>query len=80
MENKAEKERLALETVLQAEALAEKKAAIYAKLLTEQGLAKSMEEIAMRHAKRRETLMKILGEETQKGESRYGGNAYGDET
>ena len=42
------------------EELAEKKAKIYSRLLTEIALAKEMEALSMRHGKRRESLEKLL--------------------
>ena len=49
-----------LERLLKLEDLAAKKAGVYAKLLTEQSLAKDMEEISKRHAGRKSLIEKLL--------------------
>ena len=57
MENKElEKEKEALQTLMQVEDLVEKKAKIHARLLMDAALAKDMEELAFRHEKRKEIL------------------------
>ncbi len=42
-----------MQDILELEELAEKKAAIYARLLMDTALAKKMEELSLRHAERR---------------------------
>ena len=49
-----------LQQLIDLEDLAEKKAKIYSRLLTEIALAKEMEALSMRHGKRRESLEKLL--------------------
>ena len=61
MECKAGKEQQTFARLLETEMLAEKKANVYAKLLTEPHIAQTMGEIADRHTQRVETLAKILG-------------------
>lgn len=56
------------------EDLAKKKTAIYARLLTDTELAKSMETLSLRHTKRMEGLNKLLGktcDKNKKGQGRY---------
>ncbi len=58
----AEMEKEALKTLMTVEDLAEKKAKIHGRLLMDTALAKTMEELALRHEKRKETLeILILG-------------------
>ena len=61
MDCKAEKEHQTFARLLETEMLAEKKANVYAKLLTEPHIAQTMGEIADRHTQRVETLAKIFG-------------------
>ena len=61
-----EYENEALNLLLETEDLAEKKARIYSKLLTDQSLEKEMEELALRHAKRRAGLELLLYGKTRK--------------
>ena len=62
-----EREQNALFALARKEELVEKKAKIHAKLLTEPRLAKEMEELALRHEKRKQTLMKLAtGKEINK--------------
>jgi len=56
----AECENEVLNLLLETEDLAEKKARIYSKLLTDQSLAKEMEALAGRHAGRKEGLELLL--------------------
>lgn len=59
-------------TLAEIEDLAEKKTKIYARLLTEQALAKEMESLSNRHAARKEQLEKLaLGKvkKDEKGQS-----------
>lgn len=57
-----EREKKALKTLMTVEDLVEKKAKIHARLLMDTALAKAMEELALRHEKRKETLeILILG-------------------
>ncbi len=53
-------EREFLKTMIEMEDLAEKKAKIYSRLLTEPCFAKEMEELSLRHEKRKEKLVAIL--------------------
>ncbi len=55
-----EKETEYLEGLLEMEDLAEKKANIYARLLTDVNLAKKMEEFALRHTERKRELEVLL--------------------
>ena len=61
-----EKEEEYLKELLQLEDLAEKKASIYARLLVEPTLAKSMEERAARHKQRKERIEFLLYGKTKK--------------
>lgn len=55
-------EKKALKTLMTVEDLVEKKAKIHSRLLMDTALAKAMEELALRHEKRKETLeILILG-------------------
>ena len=53
---KIEEEKKALKTLITVEDLVEKKAKIHSRLLMDAALAKDMEELAIRHEKRKETL------------------------
>ena len=55
-----------LENVVQLEDIARKKTQIYARLLIEPSVAKQMEELSLRHEKRQETLLQLLGREPLK--------------
>ena len=67
MEN-MEMEKRALKTLMTVEDLVEKKAKIHSRLLMDTALAKAMEELALRHEKRKETLeILILGKLPKKG-------------
>ena len=55
-----EREKQALLRLLNLEDMAVKKAKIYAKLLTEQSLARDMENLAERHSIRKEKLERLL--------------------
>ncbi len=71
-----EREKKALERLMSVEDLAEKKAKIYSRLLTDAALAQDMGTLAVRHEKRKETLQGLAlgkipkkkknGEETEK--------------
>lgn len=54
-----EKEQNVLLSLLQMEDVAEKKAKIYSRLLTETSLAQEMESLAARHAERKKRLEKL---------------------
>ena len=56
LENNTEREKQAIEKMLQLEDLAEKKAKIYARLLTDNALADDMNALSLRHEKRKEIL------------------------
>ena len=77
MQSKAEKERGVFAKTIEAETLAEKKAKVYAKLLTDPKIAKTMEEIALRHGERVETLAKILGLKKNEKSNEYEVNENG---
>ena len=55
-----------LKILLELEDLAEKKTKIYARLLMDVSIAKKMEELSLRHEKRKETLYKLLYGENKK--------------
>ncbi|MBQ8658299.1 MAG: hypothetical protein IJ506_04115 [Clostridia bacterium] len=55
-----ERESEFLNLLLETEDLAEKKAKIYSKLLTEQSLAEDMKNLSERHTERKERLERIL--------------------
>ena len=61
-----EEEEKYLKELMELEALAEKKARIYARLLVEPPLAKKMEELALRHEERKERLRLLLYEKSKK--------------
>lgn len=65
MENR---EREALKRLIRLEGLAQRKAEIYSKLLTDQELSTSFFEAAQRHARRKQMLERLLGEEDAGGE------------
>ena len=52
-----------LQQLISVEDLAEKKASIYARLLTEVSLAQRMEKLANAHKQRKQALQALLGEE-----------------
>ena len=58
----SERERIAIETLLEREELAEKKARIYARLLTDTETVQRITKIAENHRKRRVALQGFLGE------------------
>ncbi|MBQ8320201.1 MAG: hypothetical protein IJX81_04910 [Clostridia bacterium] len=69
-------EKNALEEVFERESLAEKKIAIYARLLTDSGVVQALEEIKKGHEKRRATLATFLEIEAPVSEMKGGnGNA-----
>ena len=69
-----------LTALCQAEDLAEKKARIYSRLLTEVSLAQEMEELANRHADRKQILQSLItGENLQKEGGMSASNNGGDE-
>ena len=51
-----------LETLVSLEDLAEKKTKIFSRLLMDAAIAKEMEGLSLRHEKRKETLMQLLGQ------------------
>ena len=77
-ENEVEKE--ALKGIVSVLNIAEKKARIYSRLLTEVSLAKAMEELACKHEKQKEELQTLLygkakkSTKKQNGDSMDGGN------
>ena len=64
MENR---ERDAIQRLIRLEGLAQRKAEIYSKLLTDQELATSFFEASQRHARRKQMLEGLLGEEGKGG-------------
>ncbi|MBQ7880064.1 MAG: hypothetical protein IJ317_05390 [Clostridia bacterium] len=68
MQRNGEKDEV-LQTLISVEDLAEKKTKIYSRLLTDATLAKDMEELALRHSKRKQALQRLLnGKTNAKGE------------
>ncbi len=70
-------ERIAIERILSALNIAEKKARIYSRLLTEISLAKAMEELACKHEEQKVALQTLLygkAEKKKKGGSMDGGD------
>ena len=63
-----EKEETALKRLLGVEDLAEKKARIFSRLLTDVALAKEMESLAKRHEQHKGVLLNLLGQKPQKKE------------
>ena len=61
-----EQEKTALKKLMEVEDLAEKKARIYSRLLTDAALAQDMESLAERHAKRIRTLHSLVKEKSSK--------------
>ena len=57
------------------EDLAEKKAKIYARLLTDMHLAEEMKSLALRHEERKELLVKLMGEKARKRQNEGGMSA-----
>lgn len=55
-----EREKEGLKTLMMVEDLVEKKAKIHSRLLMDAALAKDMEELALRHEMRKETLVKLI--------------------
>ncbi len=59
-----------LKKLVQLEDLAEKKAKIYSRLLMDTAIAKEMEELSLRHEKRKEELVKLFsGKQKEEKES-----------
>ncbi len=71
-ENSMFREKEALKKLLKLEDLAEKKAKIYARLLTELSLAKEMEALSLRHESRKELLTKLALGKTKKKQNEGG--------
>ena len=61
-----DEEKNSLQTLLSLVNLAEKKARIYSRLLTDVSLAKSMEKLACRHEEEKTTLQALLGDKKSK--------------
>ena len=61
-----EKENEHLKELLKLEELAEKKARIYSRLLVEPALAKKMEELALQHERRKQSIYQMLYGKTKK--------------
>ncbi len=64
--NYSENEKQMLTAVLEKEDLAEKKAKIYSVLLTDPSFAEDMKNVSARHAKRKKTIERLIGEEQAK--------------
>ena len=62
----SEKEKSVLATLIEREDLAEKKTRIYARLLTDSAVVKTLQEVADSHRKNGETLACFLGLKPQK--------------
>ena len=69
---KIEEEKKALKTLMTVEDLVEKKAKIHSRLLMDAALAKDMEELAIRHEKRKETLSVLALGKAPKKKNRQG--------
>ena len=61
-----EREKESLNALLSTLNIAEKKARIYSRLLTDTSLAKSMENLACRHEEQKTTLQALLGDKKAK--------------
>ncbi len=68
-------EKEGLKKLLEVEDLAEKKAKIHARLLMDTSLAKAMEELSLRHEKRKETIELLLYGKLSKKEKQGGMSA-----
>ena len=68
IKEKTPRETELIKTLAEIEDLAEKKTKIYARLLTEQTLAKEMESLSNRHAERKELLEKLALGKAKKDE------------
>ncbi len=62
----SEREKSVLATLIEREDLAEKKTRIYARLLTDSAVVKTLQEVADSHRKNGETLAVFLGAKPQK--------------
>lgn len=67
----SEREKSALFALLEREDLAEKKTRIYARLLTDAAVVKTLQEVADSHRKSRETLSAFLGLKIENDGGRY---------
>ena len=76
---KIEEEKKALKTLMTVEDLVEKKAKIHSRLLMDAALAKDMEELALRHEKRKETLSAIALGKVPKKKNGQGMSAMNEE-
>ena len=63
------KEKTVIARLSQTEDLAEKKARIFSRLLTDVALSKQMQSLASRHERRKGVLLGLLGEKAEKGEN-----------
>ena len=70
-----EEEKGLLIMLSQMEDLAEKKARVYSRLLTEVSLAKTMEELSLRHEKRKEKWVALVTGKTTKKQNGQGMSA-----
>ena len=78
-EREQTREKLALERMIQMEDLAEKKAKIYARLLTDIRLAQEMQGLSLRHEERKETLVKLAYGKNKKKQNDGGMSAMNEE-
>ncbi len=69
------REKETLKKLLKLEDLAEKKAKIYARLLTEPSLAKEMESLSLRHESRKEMLTELVFGKSKKKQNEGGMSA-----
>ena len=67
----SEREKAVLASLLKREDLAEKKTRIYARLLTDRAVVKTLEEVVESHRIRKETLASFLGKDLKNGEGVY---------
>ncbi len=74
-----EREKEILKKLLKLEDLAEKKSKIYARLLTDMGLAEEMSALSLRHEKRKEALTELAFGKTKKKKNDGGMSAMNEE-
>ena len=75
MEREQEREQEALEKMMLLEDLTEKKTKIYSRLLTDVHFAKEMNDLSLRHEKRKERLAKLIGKKLPKKQNDGGMSA-----
>lgn len=67
----SEREKAVLASLMKREDLAEKKTRIYARLLTDSAVVKTLEEVVESHRQRKQTLAAFLGLDVKNGEGMY---------